>query len=274
MAAVFSVYAVAISWICWVPVAASARGIGEIPASAEPLLVVLGTLGPFLAAASLVSRTAGFKGLRSFLAPAFRWRVPIWWYLAALFLPAGLRLMVLWIHIRKGGHVSGLDDVSRWMAMPITFVMVLFIGGPTGEEFGWRGFLLQRTQPVYGMVWASVLIGVIACIWHIPLFFIPGTAQSHIPYALFAVRTVALSIISTWLYNGSRRSLLIVLLFHASLNTWPNTLYILETEGTLGPYISTTILYVGWASLLIILGLLHGRGDRRRRRESSLAAAA
>src|SRR5207245_10326760 len=98
--------------------------------------------------------------------------------------------------------------------------------------------------------------------------------QSHLPFALFLVRTIALSIVSTWLYNGTRRSLLFVLLFHASLNTWPNTLYILEAEGALGPYISTSILYCGWAGILMILGLTRGRGDRRNEAKAAPAAAA
>jgi hypothetical protein len=88
------------------------------------------------------------------------------------------------------------------------------------------------------------------------------------------VRTVALSIISTWLYNGTRRSLLFVLLFHASLNTWPNTIYILQAEGAIGPYLSTTIVYAGWAIQLVILGLLWGRGDRRKPADATPAVAA
>ena len=72
------------------------------------------------------------------------------------------------------------------------------------------------------------------------------------------MRTLSLSIISAWLYNGSRRSMLILLLFHASLNTWPNALFFLEEGGSLGPYISGTILYTGWACILILFGQLSG----------------
>jgi hypothetical protein len=118
------------------------------------------------------------------------------------------------------------------------------------------------------------LIGVVSALWHLPLFWISGTAQSHLPFALFVVRTVALSVISTWLYNGTKRSLLFVLLFHASLNTWPNTVSILEAQGTIAPYTSTTIIYAGWAAQLVILGLLRGRGERRKQQEASPAVAA
>jgi membrane protease YdiL (CAAX protease family) len=247
--------------MCWLPVVAADYRVGSFPPSAAPLLIVLGTFGPFLAALTLVSRSSGFAGVRGFLSQAFRWRVGIQWYAAALVAPAAIRLAVLYVHVLRGGTVPDLDETSRWLAVPATFLWVLLLGGPTGEEFGWRGYLLQRLQLRWGVLWASLVIGIVTAVWHLPLFFIAGTSQSHLPFALFAGRTVALSIISTWLYNGSRRSLLLVLLFHASLNTWPNTLYVLEADGALGPYISTTIIYAGWAAALGIFGLLRGRGE-------------
>lgn len=273
-AILFTINAIAISWLCWLPLVASNRQLGHVAASTAPLLIVLGTFGPFLSAVTIVARTSGFRGLGEFLGQALRWRVGIQWYVAALVAPAALRIVVLLVHVLKGGAVPDLSDPARWLALPSTFLMVLLIGGPVGEEFGWRGFLLQRVQPVFGLLWASVVIGLVSAFWHLPLFWIPGTAQSHLPFALFLVRIVGLSIISTWIYNGTRRSLLFVLLFHASLNTWPNSLYIFETEGTLGPYISTTILYSGWAVLLLILGLMRGRGDRRNAVPASPAVAA
>lgn len=272
-AVVFTINAFAISWLCWLPLAAADHGIGPLRPSVGPLLIVLGTFGPFFAAVTMVSRRSGFRGLAEFVGQAFRWRVGIQWYAAALLAPALIRIGVLGVHVLKGGTVPDLSDATRWLAIPSTFFLVLLIGGPTGEEFGWRGYLLQRVQSVTGVLWASLLIGVISTLWHLPLFFIAGTAQSHLPFAIFAVRTVALSIISTWLYNGTRRSLLFVLLFHASLNTWPNTVYILEAQGAIGPYLSTTIIYAGWAVQLVVLGLL-GRADRRKRAEAKPAVAA
>ena len=273
-AVIFTINAIGISWLCWLPLVASNHGIGIVPPSVAPLFIVLGTFGPFFAAVGMVSRRSGFRGLGEFLGQAFRWKAGIQWYAAALLAPALIRIVVLYVHVLKGGTVPDLSDGTRWLAVPSTFFLVLLIGGPTGEEFGWRGFLLQRIQPVFGLLGASIVIGVISTFWHLPLFWIPGTAQSHLPFEIFAVRTVALSVISTWLYNGTRRSLLFVLLFHASLNTWPNTVYILEAEGAIGPYLSTTVIYSGWALQLLILGLLRGRGDRRTPTETKPAVAA
>jgi CAAX protease family protein len=270
----FLILAFATSWVCWLPVAAADHGIGFAPSTASSLLLILGTFGPFIAAATIVSRSSGLAGLRQFLGQAFRWRAGVQWYFAALIAPFAIRMTVIALHVLKGGSFPDLSNGSLWLYMPSTFFIVLLIGGPTGEEFGWRGFLLQRVQSRLGLLGASLLIGVIASFWHIPLFFINGTAQSHLPWALFAVRTIALSVISTWLYNGTRRSLLFVLLFHASLNTWPNTLFLLETDGVIGPYVSSTIIYVGWACQLVLLGSIRGRGDRRGPVEAAPSVAA
>ena len=272
-AAAFVPLAFAISWLCWLPVAFSEHGFGFVSVAASPLLVILGTFGPFLSAVAIVARNSGARGLRDFLGQALRWRAGIQWYAAALIAPFVIRIVVIGLHLLKGGAYPSIFSLGTWVNVPFTFLTVLIIGGPSGEEFGWRGFFLPRVQSVFGLLGASFVIGVIASLWHVPLFFINGTAQSHIPYLLFVLRTISLSFISTWLYNGTRRSVLFVLLFHASLNTWPNTLFLLETDGSIGPYISTTIIYAGWACQLFILGLLRGRGDRRERRPVGRAAA-
>jgi membrane protease YdiL (CAAX protease family) len=273
-AVVFTVYAIAISWICWLPVVASDHGVGHVGPAVSPLLIMLGTFGPLFAAVTMVARRSGFNGVGQFVGQVFKWRVGIRWYFFALVAPALIRIAVLYIHVLKGGSFPDLSEPALWLAIPGTFVAVLLIGGPTGEEFGWRGFLLQRVQPQLGLLPAAFLIGIISAFWHLPLFFIPTAVQSHLPFALFLVRTIALSVISTWMYNGTRRSLLFVLLFHASLNTWPNAFYILEQDWALGPYTSTTIIYCGWAAQLVILGLLRGRGDRRQQAEAAATIAA
>jgi CAAX protease family protein len=272
--AAFFAGAIALSWSCWLLVVTADRGLITLPGGWRELLVIVGTFGPLFSALAIAAKVSGSHGIRALAGQAFRWRVHIKWYAAALLIPAAVRFAVLGLHVLKGGTFPGLGDLDRWLAVPSTFALVLLLGGPLGEEFGWRGYSQPRLQNRLGILASSLIIGVGSALWHLPLFLIPTTPQSHIPLALFIVRTVALSVISGWIWNRSGRSLLLVLLFHASLNTWPNTLFILEAQGTLGPYISTTILYVGWAVVLVLLNQLSpARSAVKPRAESTRAAA-
>ncbi|MDQ6710024.1 MAG: CPBP family intramembrane metalloprotease [Candidatus Dormibacteraeota bacterium] len=272
--AAFYATAIAISWSCWLPVAAVDHGLLSLPSGLAETLVIVGGFGPLFAALAMMARNSGPRGIPALLGHILRWRVSVRWYVAALVLPAAFRFAVLGMHVANHGTVPGIGDLGHWLALPLTFVFVLLLGGPLGEELGWRGFMQPRLQTAMGMLPASVVIGVASALWHLPLFLIPSTAQSHLPLVLFVIRTVALSIILGWLWNRSNRSLLVILLFHASLNTWPNTVFILEEQGALGPYLTTTILYVGWACLLWIFGQLSDRWSVLKPRQRTAEAAA
>ena len=107
------------------------------------------------------------------------------------------------------------------------FVRVLFLGGPVGEELGWRGFALPRLQQHRNALDASILLGLIWGLWHLPLYFVLGTGQSELLRAgtspVFAIGgfigwTIGLSVLFTWLFNQTGGSLIVVILFHASVN--------------------------------------------------------
>jgi membrane protease YdiL (CAAX protease family) len=105
------------------------------------------------------------------------------------------------------------------------------IGGrsaiPTGalaEELGWRGFLLPQLRKNRGAAVASLIIGVVWFSWHAPLFWSPiGTIVSGQPVTMQAVSAyfgfvVGVSFLFTWLYENTSGSVLLAVLFHASIN--------------------------------------------------------
>mgnify|MGYP001262147068 CR=1 FL=1 len=95
----------------------------------------------------------------------------------------------------------------------------MFLGGPVAEEFGWRGYALDRLQARFNATVSSVLIGVIWGLWHLPLFFMKGQDMYHnVPILGFVLGTVFLSILFTWIYNNTNGSILAALLFHTMGN--------------------------------------------------------
>ena len=85
-----------------------------------------------------------------------------------------------------------------------------------GEEPGWRGFLLPRLQQRHGALRASLLLGAIWALWHLPLL---GTefAPQHI--APFLLTVFAATLVLTRLFNGAHGSVLLPMLMHATVNT-------------------------------------------------------
>ena len=86
--------------------------------------------------------------------------------------------------------------------------------GPIGEEFGWRGLVLPLLQRRFSPFWASIVLGVVWAIWHTPAFLMSGTPQSGWSFGPFFVGLIAITVILTPLFNASRGSLLIAILYH------------------------------------------------------------
>jgi len=90
----------------------------------------------------------------------------------------------------------------------------LFLRGALGEEPGLRGYALPALQSHYGAARASLIIGVLWGVWHLPVLM----GRDAVRVVLFLVLAVLLSFVFTWLFNGSGGSLVPGLIFHALQN--------------------------------------------------------
>lgn len=89
-----------------------------------------------------------------------------------------------------------------------------------GEEIGWRGFALPRLLAGRSALRASLLLGTIWGLWHVPRVWAQFEGPAGLPFAWFVLgsvlQTVATAILFTWVYHSTRGSLLLALLFHAA----------------------------------------------------------
>jgi uncharacterized protein len=230
----------AISWVIWLAMVATSMSI------ATPVGLVLNVIaiaGPSIAALSLAF-ALGNGELERLLDGFSLGRPFARWVLVALLLPLGMIAVAIAISVGAFGAPAPVVAMSALGVLAVEFIRILFLGGPLGEEIGWRGFALPRMQVRRSAFGASVVLGFIWGLWHIPLYFVPGTGQQEtaaatglvFAIAAFVVWTIGLSILFTWLFNQTAGSLIVVILFHAAVN--------------LGAFIPVAVRSTGAASFL------------------------
>ncbi len=198
------------SWIYWLTVLASARHLVAYRVPMTPL----GAFGPAVGALS----TAAVMGGRPELAQLLR-RLGtrgITWRGLALALVAWPALTAIAIGSAgfSGAELSMAPRLSLVLVVLIFIEILIFTS--VGEEVGWRGYalpiLLEKTGPVV----ASIVVGAIWTLWHLPLFWIPGTAQAAIPFGYFALAILASSFVFTAVFRLTAPSIIAVLLLHTT----------------------------------------------------------
>ena len=84
--------------------------------------------------------------------------------------------------------------------------------------------MLDPLQDRLGATLASLAIGLVWALWHLPLFFIRGSFHYEVVgfltvgFWLFNIGVVALSVIFTWVYNHTARSILGIIVLHGWVN--------------------------------------------------------
>lgn len=169
--------------------------------------------------------TLGRDAMVAFLKRFLIWRVGWkWWIVALLLLPAlqfASVLLTSWLtRVPPDFSHPMIRDVVPLDAPLIALVVPWLILEilTNGEEWGWRGYVLPRLQAKYNALTASLIVGAIWAFWHLPKFLGTGMGGER-SFAWFTVVHLALAVLYTWLYNNTRGSILLAVLFHATGNT-------------------------------------------------------
>lgn len=236
------------SWTCWL-LTLLVKADTNLAAGA---LFFAGGFGPSLAALILVRATNGRNGLHAWLGKCLQWRGRLSWITLAFLAPLAVLTSAAAIHMAAGGEISASPAAGHVALLLANIGLVFLVGGPLGEELGWRGYALPLLQDRLGWRSASVLLGGIWGVWYLPLFFVAGSAQNQGSIAAFFVLIVATSVFYTWLYNRSEGSLVPVLVLHTASNWWPNVVAILPSDTGQRPYLLVVGIVVVAAVWLLL----------------------
>jgi len=190
----------------------------------EPLSGPLGHIfGVALPAFLVMAAMHGRAGVRDLAQRCLRWRVGARWYLFALL---GVPIATVLCASASFGLAPLNALVDKW---PLLFTAVLplllfSIVSNGAEESGWMGFLQARLQDRYGPLKACGIVEVPFALFHLPDLLV-GVDEglitlAELPLALGVLAIIQLfgRVVIMWLYNNTNRSVLLVMLFHASYN--------------------------------------------------------
>ncbi len=218
------------------------------------VLRVISGLGPLLIAVGMMARFHDGEGLKAFLARSLQGRgVPLIILALSLLLQPLLALLSLITARVLSGTFPTLDAPAAWSSQPLSLlglVVLTFFFGPLPEELGWRGYALPRLQFKWGPLLSSLVLGLVWNLWHLPLFFIPGTYQAELGFAslrfwIYSLNLMSQSILMTALMNASGGATLTAILFHYMTN--------LSGEFLAAP-LQVELIWAGW-TLILALGV-------------------
>lgn len=239
------------------------------------LSLLLGVMGPMVGGISFTYLTRDQAGRREYWKRVidFRRITPLWGLLILLITPA-LHLLAAGVDLLGGGWGAAWGSaVTEFTADPLSlFFSIIFASLiPFFEELGWSGYVLDRLQERHNAVVSALILGVLWSLWHLPMFFIPGSYQAGLgvgssAFWVFFIGIVPLSLVCSWVYINTNRSTLASILLHAMIN-FTGELILLSPR-------ADDLYALLWFPVAIVVLLITNPATLRFRRKTASPAAA
>jgi len=267
-AIVFTILAIGFAVIDAIAVVLSRRGV--LPFSMEHadfwrasvpgtiIWAVFSNFGPALAAVLALALCQGRGAVADLGRSLVRWRVPGRLYVLAWF---GILINIAVVIAGYAVHALHFDPTGF---SPVKFIVLYFamiaLDGPLGEEIGWRGVLLRQLLRTMSPLAASVVVGVVWYLWHVPSYLTEGKLPGAFEHVFFLYTCIALAIIYTWFFLKSNGSTLLMIYLHQASN------YSTFLRAKLFPKTSPSIVpFLAYGAVLLGIALFAARAIARER---------
>lgn len=153
-------------------------GISDTPLG-NYIFVFTAGIAPSCVGVIMVLKTYTKEARRDY----FRRFIPTWhgtWFILIYFilLISSMTAML----IRIFGEYPNFVTIRGFLSNPLSilgFIFFFYLYGPSNEEFGWRGYALDKMLVKYGFLKGSLILGFIWGIWHLPWIFYSTQWQSQ-----------------------------------------------------------------------------------------------
>ena len=156
------------------------------------------------------------NGFKELISRIFQFKLSLKWIVISLFIPFIYIGFAIFIGNYQNGNINEVK-LGNIVNIFSPTALALLIAGPLGEEFGWRGFLLPELLKKYSLIYASIILGLVWGIWHLPLYYTTVFSSLEIS-SMFISQTVATSIIMSIIFIYTKGSILIAIIYHWLIN--------------------------------------------------------
>ena len=252
---VFFALALAWTWICgFIPVR-----FGFTETGAGTCVCYLGGGAPSVVALFLVFLTYPKDKRKDYFRRCFSFRQAGWkWPLITVAIFTALSVICVAVGVGLlGFEMPTMDYIKAIKANPLNILLIFLISlisGPLNEEFGWRGYALDRLLLKFGFLKGSLILGFIWAIWHLPWYFTPGQAQYNLLQdsvfhaVMFVPSVMMLSVFVSFVYIKTDRSILAGALVHMFSNLIGSQL--------LSSYTTDMSMLIRYTNMVFFLGVI------------------
>jgi membrane protease YdiL (CAAX protease family) len=239
---IFFAIAYAWAWFVFVPV---------VVFRAPPPWIIVATFGPTVAA--LITHRITTGNWRAF-------RISATWRRTVGATAAGVALMVL-AYVVLPGVITADPRKLHWsvLASVAVYNYSTLLGGPLGEEPGWRGYALPRLEMALGPVRGSLVLALLWTGWHLPLFLYPGWISASL--WTYVLLLIGQSVILTYGANLAGFGIVTPIAMHATFNTVSRFLSGLfaDTQPSARVPFDLVMALCGLATAAALIVATHGR---------------
>jgi len=245
------------SWAFWFV----AITLGGSPMRSPTVIpYLLGGFGPVFGAIVVRARRARRREPAPAHTVRLRLSMRLFWVLPLLVMASATVLAGTLLADLLGGPVVSLtagQSLIATMGGPGAFIVSMLIAGPLAEEPGWRGTAYPRLRASLSRLQAGLLLGVVWAVWHLPLFFMPGTVQAAFGLIswsglLFTFSVIPMALLTGYAYE--RAGVVAAIAVHFGVNA---TMALLSVNS---PITQAFILAV---QIIVAITLLAWQRDRR-----------
>ncbi len=203
-------------FVFWGPIAIlKVPAMGFKSGAAGPIwAIIFFIIGGFVPSITGIILTIFFEGkkhAKQLVKAAFQVKISFKWFTAIVLIASYYAVSCIILYSALGGHFK----YTKFLTLLPT-ILPLFLLGPLSEEYGWRGFALKRLLKIVNPNLASLILGLVWSLWHLPLFYMLGINQYeyHLSFLTFIISVTSMCFVYTYIYIRTNQNLFTAVLFH------------------------------------------------------------